>query len=54
MLLMFRMLKDNKVNHDLSEINLELKKFDENLSRKKQYIIFNKIDLISYENLEYY
>ena len=44
-------IEDNKVNDDLAEINLELKKFDENLSRKKQYIIFNKIDLVSDENL---
>ena len=44
-------IEDNKVNDDLAEINLELKKFDENLSRKKQYIIFNKIDLVSDEDL---
>ena len=39
------------MNTDLSEINLELKKFDEDLSKKKQYIIFNKIDLLSSEDL---
>ena len=45
-------IKDNKVNQDLSEINSELHKFDKDLSDKKQYIIFNKIDLISCENID--
>ena len=45
-------IKDNKVNQDLSEINAELHKFDKDLSDKKQYIIFNKIDLISSENID--
>ena len=44
-------VENDKVNTDLSEINLELKKFDEDLSKKKQYIIFNKIDLLSSEDL---
>ena len=44
--------KNNEKNDDLSEINLELKKFDKNLINKKQYIIFNKIDLISSENID--
>ena len=45
-------IKDNKVNQDLSEINSELHKFDKDLSDKKQYIIFNKIDLLSSENID--
>jgi len=44
-------LENNEKSDDLSEINLELKKFDEDLINKKQYIIFNKIDLISNKNL---
>ena len=44
--------KNNEKNDDLSEINLELKKFDKNLINKKQYIIFNKIDLISSKNVD--
>ena len=30
-----------------SRSTLELKKFDEDLSKKTQYIIFNKVDLLS-------
>ena len=44
-------LENNEKSDDLSEINLELKKFDKDLINKKQYIIFNKTDLISNKNL---
>ncbi len=43
---------ENKVIKELDEINLELEKFDEKLKEKKQYIILNKIDLISEEDLK--
>ena len=43
---------ENKVIKELDEINLELEKFDEKLREKKQYIILNKIDLISEEDLK--
>ena len=43
---------ENKVIKELDEINLELEKFDEKLREKKQYIILNKIDLISKEDLK--
>jgi len=39
------------VNKELQEINKELESFDNDLSKKKQYIILNKIDLISKENV---
>ena len=42
---------DRKVSSELAEINQELSKFDEELSKKTQYIIFNKVDLISSEEL---
>ena len=40
-------IQENQINIDLIEINHELEKFDKNLINKKQYIIFNKIDLLS-------
>ena len=42
---------DRKVSSELAEINQELSKFDEELSKKTQYIIFNKVDLISSDDL---
>ena len=42
---------DGKVSSELAEINQELSKFDEELSKKTQYIIFNKVDLISSDDL---
>ena len=44
--------ENKEKNDDLYEINYELEKFDKKLINKKQYIIFNKIDLISNENLD--
>ena len=41
-----------KITNELNEINLELEKFDIKLREKKQYIIFNKIDLISEKDLK--
>ena len=40
------------IDNELSEINLELKKFDKNLSKKTQYIIFNKVDLLPKKDLD--
>lgn len=37
----------DNISKELFEINSELKKFDEDLSKKTQYIIFNKVDLLS-------
>ena len=45
-------VEDKDIDNELSEINLELKKFDKNLSKKKQYIIFNKIDLLPKKDLD--
>ena len=45
------MYKKSNANKELQEINNELKSFDNELGKKKQYIIFNKIDLISKENM---
>ena len=45
-------VEDKGIDNELSEINLELKKFDKNLSKKKQYIIFNKIDLLPKKDLD--
>ena len=45
-------VQKNNITKDLIEINKELKSFDNNLAEKKQYIIFNKIDLVSKENIE--
>jgi len=39
------------IARELSEINDELAKFDKELSEKTQYIIFNKIDLLSNQHL---
>ncbi len=44
-------IQKNEVNKELQEINKELESFDNDLSKKKQYIILNKIDLISKENV---
>ena len=44
-------VEDDKITKELSEINYELEKFDEELSKKTQYIIFNKIDLLSSNQL---
>ena len=43
---------EGKITNELNEINLELEKFDIKLREKKQYIIFNKIDLISEKDLK--
>lgn len=45
-------VEDKDIDNELSEINLELKKFDKNLSKKTQYIIFNKIDLLPKKDLD--
>ena len=45
-------VEDKGIDNELSEINLELKKFDKNLSKKKQYIIFNKMDLLPKKDLD--
>ena len=45
-------VEDKDIDNELSEINLELKKFDKNLSKKKQYIIFNKMDLLPKKDLD--
>jgi GTP-binding protein len=45
-------IQENQINIDLIEINHELEKFDKNLINKKQYIIFNKIDLLSKNDLD--
>lgn len=45
-------VEDKNIDNELSEINLELKKFDKNLSKKTQYIIFNKIDLLPKKDLD--
>ena len=45
-------VEDKDMDNELSEINLELKKFDKNLSKKTQYIIFNKIDLLPKKDLD--
>ena len=45
-------VEDKGIDNELSEINLELKKFDKNLSKKTQYIIFNKIDLLPKKDLD--
>jgi len=44
-------VQESNANKELQEINNELKSFDNELGKKKQYIIFNKIDLISKENM---
>ena len=38
--------------NDLTSINKELQKFDDKLANKKQYLIFNKIDLLDNEKFE--
>jgi GTP-binding protein len=45
-------IQEKQINIDLIEINHELEKFDKNLINKKQYIIFNKIDLLSKNDLD--
>jgi len=45
-------VEDKDIDNELSEINLELKKFDKNLSKKTQYIIFNKVDLLPKKDLD--
>ena len=45
-------VEDKDIDNELSEINLELKKFDKNLSKKTQYIIFNKIDLLPKKDID--
>ena len=45
-------IQENQINIDLIEINHELEKFDKNLINKKQKIIFNKIDLLSKNDLD--
>ncbi len=43
---------DNVNINDLTSINRELQKFDDKLANKKQYLIFNKIDLLDNEKFE--
>ena len=43
---------DNVNINDLTSINKELQKFDDKLANKKQYLIFNKIDLLDNEKFE--
>ena len=38
--------------NDLTSINKELQKFDDKLANKKQYLIFNKIDLLDNKKFE--
>ena len=42
----------NENINDLTSINAELEKFDDKLANKRQYLIFNKIDLLGNEELE--
>ena len=42
----------NENINDLTSINVELEKFDDKLANKRQYLIFNKIDLLGNEELE--
>ena len=42
---------EGKIN-DLTSINNELEKFDVKLANKKQYLIFNKVDLLDTRELE--
>ena len=43
---------DNVNINDLTSINREFQKFDDKLANKKQYLIFNKIDLLDNEKFE--
>ena len=42
----------NENINDLTSINAELEKFDDKLANKRQYLIFNKIDLLGDEEFE--
>ncbi len=45
-------VQNANIEKELNEINIELEEYDQNLRNKKQYIVFNKIDLLDKIQLE--